>query len=226
MIDAAGTHGEAATATTGRNRAPYSRARRLSGPERREHFLDVAAALILDRGVEAVTMEAIAAAAGVSKGLGYAYFANRNALLIGVLERELIEFGRRADAGVRAASNFEGRLRAAIGAWFDVMTERGVLIGTLLTINSLQGPLEERRQAWNRDTESLYAGVIEREFGIDPEKGRAAAAILLAGLSGVLERWTRGGDSREVLEATYVDIIIGGLRALADTSGHDGAARR
>jgi hexosaminidase len=40
-------------------------------------------------GIEAVTMESVAARARVSKGLGYAYFDNRNDLLLTLLEREI-----------------------------------------------------------------------------------------------------------------------------------------
>jgi AcrR family transcriptional regulator len=160
-------------------------------------------------------MEAAAAAAGVSKGLGYAYFANRNELLIALLERELAELGRRADEGVRAATDFEGRIRAGIGAWFDAMAERGVLIGTLLTTHSIQGPLEERRQAWNRDMENFYGAIAEKEFGIETHKARVAAAILLSGMSGVLDRWTQVGDPRAVLEDTYVEVVMGALHALS-----------
>src|SRR5205823_7973892 len=76
---------------------------RLPAEERREHFLDVTAELIINDGIDAVTMEGVAAAAGVSKGLGYAYFANRNELLLALLERELQKLDRRALAGIRDA---------------------------------------------------------------------------------------------------------------------------
>ena len=189
------------------------RAARLSGKERRQHFLDVTADLVVERGVEAVTMEAVAAAAGVSKGLGYAYFSNRNELLLSLLNRELGELQRRSTEEIRAASDFEGRIRAGVKVWFDVMSEKGALIGTLLQSQAIQGPLAERRKTYNQEMHDFYGRIAEKEFGIPRRKSIAAAAILLAGMSGIIERW-RLGDSRELLEETYVDVVMGALRGM------------
>jgi AcrR family transcriptional regulator len=186
---------------------------RLSASERREHFLDVTAELVLERGAEAVTMEAVAAAAGVSKGLGYAYFSNRNELLLSLLNRELGELQRRTADGVRSASDFEGRIRASIAAWFDVMTERGALIGTLMQASSIQGPLAERRKKYNAEIQEFYGRIAEKEFGIPRPKAVVASGILLAGMTGMVDRW-RAGDPRPLLEETYVEVVIGALRAL------------
>ena len=189
------------------------RAARLPGQERREHFLDVTADLVAEKGVEAVTMEAVAAAAGVSKGLGYAYFSNRNELLLALLNRELGELQRRSTEEIRAASDFEGRIRASVKAWFDVMSEKGALIGTLLQSQAIQGPLADRRKTYNQEMHGFYGRIAEKEFGIPRRKAVAAAAILLAGMSGIIERW-RNGDSRRLLEETYVEVVMGALRGM------------
>ena len=189
------------------------RAARLSGKERREHFLDVTADLVIERGVEAVTMEAVAAAAGVSKGLGYAYFSNRNELLLALLNRELGELQRRSTEEIRLADDFEGRIRATVKAWFDVMAEKGALIGTLLQSQAIQGPLAERRKTYNQELHDFYGRLAEKEYGIPRRKAVAAAAILLAGMSGIIDRW-RNGDSRRLLEETYVDVVMGALGSM------------
>src|SRR6478609_2361556 len=87
---------------------------RLSAPERREHLLDVAAALVVEQGVDALTMEGVASRAGVSKGLGYAYFSNSDDLVVELFEREMTELDRRvaAAAVVAGADSLEDRLRA------------------------------------------------------------------------------------------------------------------
>lgn len=188
---------------------------RLSAKERREHFLDVTAQLVLERGTEAVTMESVAAAAGVSKGLGYAYFSNRNELLLTLLNRELGELQRRSAEEVRRATDFEGRIRASIRAWFDVMTDRGALIGTLMQAESIQGPMAERRKRYNAELQEFYGRIAAKEFGIRPDKAKVAAGILLSGMTGMVDRW-RAGDPRPLLEETYVEIVIGALRALGD----------
>ena len=196
------------------------RAARLSAKERREHFLDVTADLVVGKGVESVTMEAVAAAAGVSKGLGYAYFSNRNELLLSLLNRELGELQRRSTEEIRAATDFEGRIRASVKAWFDVMSEKGALIGTLLQSQAIQGPLADRRKTYNQEMHDFYGRLAEKEYGIPRAKAVAAAAILLAGMSGILERW-RNGDSRQLLEDTYVDVVMGALRGMSASAASD-----
>ena len=189
------------------------RAARLSAQERREHFLDVTAQLVLERGAEAVTMESVAAAAGVSKGLGYAYFSNRNELLLSLLNRELGELQRRSEDEIRRASDFEGRIRGSIRAWFDVMSERGALIGTLMQAHSIQGPLAERRRRYNQELHEFYGRLGEKEFGIPRAKAVVAAGILIAGMTGMVDRW-RAGDPRDLLEETYVEVVMGALRGM------------
>ena len=95
--------------------APFDkvRARRLPAEQRREHLLDVGAAIILDSGFETLTMESVAERAGVSKGLGYAYFENAEELALALYDREMAEFYRRileATAGVESFEPFVARL--------------------------------------------------------------------------------------------------------------------
>ena len=51
-------------------------ASRLPAAERRDRFLDVAAEILIEGGLRALTMERLAERSGVSKGLGYAYFTD------------------------------------------------------------------------------------------------------------------------------------------------------
>jgi AcrR family transcriptional regulator len=193
-----------------------TRPARLPRNERREQLLDVAAALILDKGIEAVTMEGVAAAAGVSKGLGYAYFDNSSALLRALLEREVAKLNDRIVDGVRRESAFEGRLRATIRAWFDHIAERGALMGHLLEATRNDGPHVEARNAYNRRNEAFWAAIAQKELGIPTGRGEIASAILLAGLQGVMRRWVECGDSREELEDVFLRIAMGGLRNLVE----------
>jgi AcrR family transcriptional regulator len=195
---------------------PSARPARLPGEERRQHFLQVAAELISEKGVDAVTMESVAAAAGVSKGLGYAYFTNRNELLLEVLQSELDAFNDRVIAAVTAAGDtFEARVRAAVHAWFDALTERGALVSTLLQASQIRQPLKERRNSTFRRLESYWGHLAAKEFGVNEEAAVAIAAVLVAGMQGLLDRWVLAKDDRGMLEQVFVDFAMGGLRALA-----------
>lgn len=190
------------------------RASRMTREARREHFLDVAAELISSRGVEAVTMEGVAAAAGVSKGLGYAYFDNRGELLIALFQRELELYDQRTRERVAAATGFEGRIRAAIGGWFDMVAERGQLLGTLLQASQVQAALLPYRSRYYRSLEEYYGRLAAEGLGIPKDKAVIASAILIAGLTGVADRWAECDDPRALLEETYVQVAMGALRNL------------
>jgi AcrR family transcriptional regulator len=196
--------------------ADAARPSRLPRSERREHLLDVAAQLILDKGIEAVTMEGVATAAGVSKGLGYAYFANSGTLLRALLNREVRKLNDRVFSAFGQEDDFEARLRAVIHAWFDHIEEQGVLMGRLLQATRNDGPHVEARNAYNRFNEQWWADLAERELGVPNGRGRIATAIILTGLEGVVQRWTQCGDTREELEEVFMRVAMGGLQNLRD----------
>ena len=192
------------------------RSARLPRQARREHFLDVAARLVADGGVDAVTMEGVAAAAGVSKGLGYAYFANADDLLLALLQRELGKLGTRMQEAVRSAEGFEGKSRAAIHAWFDALAEGGPVLGALTQADVGRGPAEAARKGYNRQMEDFWGSLAEKELGVPKREATIVSAIFIAGTRGLLERWVECRDPRRVLEETYVTAIMGALRAVAE----------
>ena len=61
-------------------------------------ILDTAMQLFLDDGVDATSMDGVAAAAGVSKGTLYARYASKDALLVTVLEHLIVQMGEQASA--------------------------------------------------------------------------------------------------------------------------------
>jgi AcrR family transcriptional regulator len=120
---------------------------RLRGPERRARFLDAAAEIVIEHGVFAVTMDGVAQRTGVAKSLGYRYFADRDALLVALLDREnKINFDRLADELPPNAS-FEDWVRGACKLSFRRGDERGELFTRLISDN---GPLAERAKAGQR----------------------------------------------------------------------------
>jgi AcrR family transcriptional regulator len=71
-------------------RRPPRRERvRMSGHERREQLLDVGRKLFAEKGFEAVSVEEIAAKAGVSKPVVYEHFGGKEGLYAVVVDREM-----------------------------------------------------------------------------------------------------------------------------------------
>ena len=192
--------------------------RRLTRDQRREHLLDVAASLVTDAGFEAVTMEGVASRAGVSKGLGYAYFTNRDELLAALFDREM----GRLDADVIHAEreaaavggSFDDRLRAIIAAGLDVVADRGALIGALLRGKAPDGPLEHKRRARQGVVEQFFGDMVIAEYALDEHTAATAIGILLGGYGAALDLWVHGRATRAEITEAFVALAVGGLGTL------------
>ena len=104
---------------------------RLTAAQRKQQFLDVAAQIVVEQGADTVTMEAVAARAGVSKALSYRYFSNAGSLLLELFEREVVELDRQIRVAVELADTFEDKIRATFQGWGDEMNDKGRLLGRL-----------------------------------------------------------------------------------------------
>ncbi len=79
---------DAAPRRDARRPAPRERVR-MSGQQRREQLLDVGRRLFAEKGFEAVSVEEIAAKAGVSKPVVYEHFGGKEGLYAVVVDREM-----------------------------------------------------------------------------------------------------------------------------------------
>ena len=188
---------------------------RLRGEDRRRQLLDVTAGIVAKYGVGAVTMESVANAGGVSKGLSYAYFANRGQLLLALLDRELADLMSRVGGAMAEGMGFEDRVRGGIEVWFRFLSERGRMMDNLLRAAQVQVPMQARRNEQFRALEEQYGQMATEEFGIGLAEARVAASVFLAGLDGLLERWRYADDDPGMLQGIFVELVMGGMREMA-----------
>jgi AcrR family transcriptional regulator len=82
---------------------------------RPDEILDAALAVFTEKGFEAARVDEIAARAGLSKGAIYLYFAGKEALLRGLIEREVAPAAQRLRALAEAGGDDpEGTLRLLV----------------------------------------------------------------------------------------------------------------
>lgn len=95
--------------------------RRKKQPERvRRMLLDTAARLAVDEGLAAMTVQAVASAAGVTKGGLFHHFPNKAALVAAVFSDLLDRLDAQIDALMAADQDAHGRFtRAYVEAVFD-----------------------------------------------------------------------------------------------------------
>jgi AcrR family transcriptional regulator len=89
----------------------------------RARILDAAWKLVRERGVEAVTVADVAAAAGVSRQLVYVHFENRAGLLVAMARRHDVRSGFAGRVAEAAALAPVGALERLLRAWFAYLPE-------------------------------------------------------------------------------------------------------
>lgn len=190
---------------------------RLSAAQRRQQFLDVAAQLVVEQGADAVTMEAVAARAGVSKALSYRYFDNAGALLVALFDREVVDLDQRIMAAVQSADSFEAKVRASFAGWGGSIGDRGRLLGRLWQVSISAAPLMKARRERDRSVNKFWGSEVQKAYGLPTPVAETAAAILVQGTNGLLASAFAGrGEQAELIEI-YVTMTLGALAALAKT---------
>jgi AcrR family transcriptional regulator len=95
-----------------------------------ERILEVTDALVVSGGVEAVTTRAIATAAGIPVASLYQYFADKEAVLLALMERDLTELDARVAHDVAALEPLTVRslVEATMRAYLSVYRRRRSLL--------------------------------------------------------------------------------------------------
>ena len=113
--------------------------RRLDPAERREEILDAANALFAQRGYEEVSIEDIAASAGVTRGLVHHYFGGRKDVYLALLQR----VGARREEQLRPPVGRTARARVedSISRWMEwTHANRMIYLGTIAPGEDLADP--------------------------------------------------------------------------------------
>jgi AcrR family transcriptional regulator len=193
---------------------------RLARADRRGALLDAALALIAVGDLEALSMDAVAERAGVSRPLVYKHFANRSELLAAVYQRESVLLHTELAAAVTAADSVAEMFRALIRGALRAEADRGAAFAALRAggLRTRERRQEQRRR--DRTTLRYFAANALRDFGLDEPRARIGVAILLGAIETVLAQWRRHptAEQAQLLEDTYVALVVGGLGELASPS--------
>jgi AcrR family transcriptional regulator len=127
---------------------------------RRNQILDAATMVFAEKGVHRATIKDVARAAGIADGTIYNYFANKDALLIGILERINQSQQRAADFAQAKDSDAADFIRTYLGQRLARLSESG-----LDTFRVLFSELLVNREL----CDTYYHQVVEPTFAIaDP----------------------------------------------------------
>lgn len=174
---------------------------RLSKQARREQLLDSAADLLLAEGIGSLTMEGLAARAGVSKALPYAHFDNADDVVAELHQREITRLAARVLGAIADLDDGVERIAASVTAYFDVVQERGAILG------ALTGAAPVRANP-DRTGHEFVADLLQSSFPMRRKSAMAAAVMTQTLLTGAVEAWVRGDASRSAIEAMAVRAIV------------------
>jgi len=184
---------------------------------RRSALLDAAAAIVASDGVAAVTMDAVAETAGVSRPLVYRYFPTSGDLLAELYARELTDHDAKLDVELQAATTFEDAVRALIRVWLATFGERGPVVGPLFRAEAIADRVREETRKRDHATVDHFSPLAMAEFGVSRRVAVAGVWMQLGTLQAMLHVWaaTPRRYRRSEAAAMYVAMVMGAWRELA-----------
>lgn len=179
--------------------------RRLRPEVRRELLLDAAAELLFERGVGGITMEGVAARAGVNKALPYRHFENADDVLVQLYIRFARQLAARVLGAIEANDDVERRVAATVSAYLDVVSDHRALLAIALVPGS--GVADRGNEELNAP--SFVADLMVEHFGVPRKLAASTGDVVLGILAAAAQSWGSRSVSRRKVEALASGAILG-----------------
>ncbi len=186
--------------------------RRLSAAERRSQLIAVAEELAGAAGLDAVRLDAVARAAGVTRPVVYDHFSSREVLLSEMLRGRAEAIAAEVGAAVDGVEGLEPLLRAGTLAYLDAIGRRGFVTRALL--GSGGSPVTDgARRIAHENASRRWGALIAESSGIESGEAAAIANYAIAGLLRLIEEWQLGRLSRESVIENHVGFVVAMVRS-------------
>lgn len=183
----------------------------------RNRILDAAQCCFIEHGFDAASMAAISAAAQMSPGLIYRYFANKNAIVLAIIDRQLK--GVRADiAALQSGTDLIPRIRDLFERW--KRCDPGVMNPVLfleMTAQSSRDPqiaraLDEAERIRGADFEQwLRQTARDQGRELTDDEARRLALVVKCFIEGLAVRAVREPDLDPEVLAESLKLFLPGL---------------
>jgi AcrR family transcriptional regulator len=183
--------------------------------ERREQLLNAGVGLLAGRPHQEISIEEIAEAAGVSKGLLYHYFPTKKDFILAALGRGQVELAERLQPDPSLPP--EQQLMGSVDSFLDYVEENATAYLAIFKVGGEDPDIADALEAGRRETLStLLAGL--RGFEGSPVSTEPSAALETAAqgwlffVEGAVLRWLEQKDlDRQQLRAMLVTAFTGAL---------------
>lgn len=191
--------------------------RRLAPEERRKLIVEAAGRLFGERGYDGTRLDAVAAAAGVTKPVLYRHFADKRALYLALLERHRADLGSFAGA-IPAEGTPEARLRAVLEVWLDYVQAHDFAWRMLFRDTGGGEEVRAFRVEVHAEARAVLAGLI-RHLAPAPLPERELeplAELLRMGMASLVLWWIESpGVEREAVLDAIARVWTGVLTSAA-----------
>lgn len=192
--------------------------------DRVEHILEVAGRMISERGVEALSTRSVAAASGVPVASLYRYFADKDEIVLALIERDFAEMDTRVATALGGLDrlSIRGVIEATMRAFVEVYRERPHFVAIWWGGRGGRAVQEFGRQHDQQIAGALYellrgAGLIRDDA--EPTLAELAERVGDRIFEFAFERDPRG-DERVIDEG--IELVTAYVERFATPAGMDG----
>ena len=184
---------------------------RLDPGQRSDQILDAANALFAERGYDEVSIEDIASASGVTRGLVHHYFGGRKEVYVALIER----LGGFREEQVRRplGRSVRARLADTVSRWLDwTEANRTIYLGAIALGEDIADPEVRRVVAELVGRAVTLVVVFHSDIAEDSPRLRWALECWTGLNRAATRRWLRGEATREVTHELLVSTLEHVLR--------------
>jgi AcrR family transcriptional regulator len=185
--------------------------KRLKAEQRRDQLLDAANELFAERGYEGVSVEDIARAAGVQRGLVHHYFGGRTEVYLALLER--LAAGREEQLRPATGRSARARVADSVSRWLDwTEANQTVYLGTIAPGEDIADPEVRRVVADLRGRAVALLVTLHADIAKDSPRLRYALECWTGLNRTATRRWLRGEATREATQEVLASTLEHVLR--------------
>jgi AcrR family transcriptional regulator len=168
----------------------------------RRALVDAAAELLDEGGVDAVTLRAVGARAGVSRGAPYGHFPDKEHLLAAVATKSWEAVSEQVDTLAADRSPAE-RLELALAGLMDVGRRHPHAYALMFSAPTAEHP--EALAAVSR-THDQFLAIVADVIG-DPQRARPIGALVMASVQGIIAMENSGHLTAEKWQVTGDELL-------------------
>ena len=189
----------------------------MSRAERREQLIRVARQLFGTRGYDAVSVEEIASAAGVSKPIVYEHFGGKEGLYQVIVDREVKALSDILQSQMRPEHSARAVLEGIVVTLLDFIEENadGFHLLAHQSPTAVRSETFETVMADIADQVTIFLAPLLEKQGLDPASAPVYGQILAGGVGQIGQWWSENMQVDKTLVAAQVtNLLYLGLRGM------------